>query len=209
MEAKMSSDDAGSVSIWLQELRAGNADSARKLWGRYFEILVRVARSKLRARARRAADEEDVALSAFDSVFDGLSRGRFPDLSDREDLWRLLVTITARKATSQLRRESRKKRGGGAVLDEGALAAGAGGGVEELDQLIDLGPSPEFAALVAEEFRSRLDRLPDDSLRQIALLKLEGYTNDEIATQLGCGLRTVARKLEIIRKAWLADEVPP
>ena len=204
----MSLDDAGSVTIWLAELRSGDEASARKLWQRYFERLVNLARVKLRCRPRGASDEEDVALSAFDSVFDGLTRGRYPDLADREDLWRLLVTITARKAANQLKRESRQKRGGGGVLDEAALAARSMGGAESLDQLPGIEPSPEFAALMAEECQQRLDSLPDDSLRRVALLKMEGYAHEEIAAQLGCGLRTVARKLEIIRKAWLA-EVPP
>ena len=63
-------------------------------------------------------------------------------------------------------------------------------------------PSPEFAAMVAEEFRLRLEGLKDDSLRQVALSRMEGYTNDEIADQLGCARRTIARRLDLIRKTW-------
>ena len=44
--------------------------------------------------------------------------------------------------------------------------------------------------------------LSDPGLRQIALWKLEGYTNSEIAQQLECTLRTVERKLERIRAYW-------
>jgi DNA-directed RNA polymerase specialized sigma24 family protein len=201
----MSFDEVGSVTLWLGELRSGNEESARKVWGRYFETLVRLARSKLRSRARGAADEEDVALSAFDSFFAGFTRGRFPELTDRDDLWRLLVTITARKATNEIRRESREKRGGGRVLDETDLAARSVAGADGLDQIAGLEPSPEFAAIVAEECGRRLDGLPDESLRRVALLKMEGFTNEEIAVQLGHGLRTVTRKLEVIRKAWLAE----
>ena len=46
---------------------------------------------------RRAADEEDVALSAFDSFCRGAEQGRFPQLDGRDDLWHLLVVITVRK----------------------------------------------------------------------------------------------------------------
>jgi hypothetical protein len=93
----MEAEDRGSVTRWIDALRAGVDEAAGQLWRRYFESLVRLARSKLRAQAKAAADEEDVALSAFDSFYAGMARGRYPDLADRDDLWRLLVTIAARK----------------------------------------------------------------------------------------------------------------
>ena len=53
---------------WLDDLKAGEGEAARRLWERYFDRLVHLARSELRARRREAAeDEEDAALSAFDS----------------------------------------------------------------------------------------------------------------------------------------------
>ena len=63
-------------------------------------------------------------------------------------------------------------------------------------------PSPEMAALVAEECEELLNRLEDETLKRVALLKLEGYGKEEIAEALGCGIRTVERKLERIRKKW-------
>jgi DNA-directed RNA polymerase specialized sigma24 family protein len=202
----MEAEEQGSVTIWIDALRAGDHEAARRLWQRYFESLVRLARSRLQSTARRAADEEDVALSAFDSFYAGTAQGRFPDLADRHDLWRLLVTIAARKASDQNRWESQQKRGGGRVLREADLMAGPEPETGGLSQVVGAEPSPEFAAMVAEECARRLEGLPDDSLRQVALLKMEGYRNEEIAARLGCGLRTVARRLEVIRKAWL-DEV--
>ncbi len=204
----MEAEDRGSVTIWIDALRAGDQEAARELWRRYFESLVRLARSRLQSKARRAADEEDVALSAFDSFYGGLAHGRFPDLADRDDLWRLLVTIAARKASDQNRWESRQKRGGGKVLHESDLMAGPELDMDGLAQIVGAEPSPEFAALVADECARRLQGLPDESLRQVALLKMQGYLNEEIATRLGCGLRTVVRKLEVIRKAWLDEAVP-
>jgi DNA-directed RNA polymerase specialized sigma24 family protein len=198
--------DDGSVTLWIGALRAGDEDAARQLWRRYFEALVRLARARLRARA--VADEEDVALSAFDSFYAGMAHGRFPDIADRDDLWRLLVTMTARKAANQARRESRQKRGGGRVVPESDLAAGQGSEAGAIGQLVGPEPTPEFAAQVAEECGRRLDGLPDESLRTVALMKMEGYTNDEIADRLGCDTRTVTRKLNIIRKAWLAEGHP-
>ncbi len=204
----MEAEDQGSVTIWIDAVRAGDQEAARQLWRRYFESLVRLARSKLNSKAKGAADEEDVALSAFDSFYGGIAQGRFPDIADRHDLWRLLVTIAARKASNQNRWESQQKRGGGRVLCESDLIAGLEPEADGLAQVVGAEPSPEFAAMVADECARRLQGLPDESLRQVALLKMEGYRNEEIAEHLGCGLRTVARKLEVIRKAWLDEAIP-
>ncbi len=92
-----------SVSGWLDGLRAGDEADIQRLWDRYFQQLVRLAGKKLPGHARREFDEEDVALSAFHSFCERVGRGQFPQLADREDLCRLLVTITARKAVSSVR----------------------------------------------------------------------------------------------------------
>src|SRR5437762_11266024 len=106
-----------------------------------------MARQKLQGAARRAADEEDVALSVFVSLCDGAARERFPLLQDRDDLWGLLVVLTARKAVNLLKHERRQKRGGGAVLDEAALAHDDADGEEaELARVVGQEPTPEFAA---------------------------------------------------------------
>jgi DNA-directed RNA polymerase specialized sigma24 family protein len=199
----MTMDEHGSVTLWLDALRKGDLDVAQPLWERYFARLVRLARAHLRALPRAAADEEDVALSAFDSFCAGAVRGRFPRLADREELWRLLVVITARKAAAQARCQRRRKRGGGRVLLEAdLLGAEPDGGGAGLEQFVGTEPTPEFAALVAEEYRHLLDALGDNDLRRIALWKLEGYTNEEIRQNLGCSLRTVTLKLALIRTLW-------
>jgi DNA-directed RNA polymerase specialized sigma24 family protein len=204
----MESEDRGSVTIWIDAVRAGDQEAARQLWRRYFESLVRLARSRLQAKARAAADEEDVALSTLASFYDGMAQGRFPDLADRHDLWGLLVTIAARKAAGQNRWEARQKRGGGRVRHESALAAGPEPEIDDLAQVVGAEPSPEFAALVAEECARRLRDLPDESLRQVALLKMEGYRNEEIAARLGHSLRTITRKLQVIRSLWRDEALP-
>jgi RNA polymerase sigma factor (sigma-70 family) len=200
---------AGSVTLWLGRLQAGDSLAAQELWERYFRRLVGLARHKLQGTPRGAADEEDVALSAFDSFCRGADEGRFPQLHDRDDLWQLLVAITAHKALDFVRRQGRQKRGGGAVLDEAALANAVRDGAEEtgLEQVLGREPSPEFALQVAEECQRLLDSLGDDTLRAVALRKMEGYSNDEIAAQLGCAPRTVARKLRRIRTLW-SQEAP-
>jgi DNA-directed RNA polymerase specialized sigma24 family protein len=194
----------GSVTHWIARLKAGEQAAARPLWQRYFERLVRLARKKLHGAPRRAGDEEDVALSAFKSFCRGAERGRFPRLADRHDLWRLLVVITARKAVDLHKREKALKRGGGAVGGESALLGPPDAGPAEagLAQVVGNEPTPAFAAEVAEECRRLFDQLEDPGLRVLALLKMEGYTNEEVARHLDCALSTVERRLRLIRGAW-------
>src|SRR5262249_55948531 len=113
-EGNEAMEPQGSVSRWLQQLQQGKTAAAQPLWERYFPRLVELARKKLRDAPRRGT-EEAVALSAFDSFCRNAADGRFPQLADRDDLWRLLVVITARKAAHLARDERRQKRGGGAV----------------------------------------------------------------------------------------------
>lgn len=193
----------GSVTRWLAQIKAGDEAAAQHLWNRYFAQLVSLCRKKLADRPRRAADEEDAALSAFESFFRGAQQGRFPKLDDRDDLWQLLVMIAARKAIDLVEHEHRQKRGGGKVLGESALnAARADRGQGGLDQVVGDEPTPELAAMVAEEYERLLNLLDDETARQVAQLKLQGYTHEEIAQRLDCSPRTVDRKLWLIRTKW-------
>ncbi len=192
----------GSVTHWIGQLKAGEAAAAQKLWEGYFQKMVELARQKLQGLPRRAADEEDVALSAFHSLCRGASSGRFPQLSDRNSLWPLLVALTAHKAVDLLRHERRLKRGGPSA-DTAEPAAAV-----EVEQLLGREPTPEFAVQVAEQCQRLLDRLGDEVLQSVALWKMEGYTTEEIAARLGCVPRTVERKLRMIRRLWGEESLP-
>jgi DNA-directed RNA polymerase specialized sigma24 family protein len=194
-----------SVTHWIGLLQGGDAMAAQPLWERYFQRLVGLARKKLQGASRRAADEEDVALSAFDSFCRNARNGRFPRLADRDDLWRLLVVITARKASHLVRDESRQKRGGGRRAGDGAGSGTESGGLE---QVLGREPSPQFAAQVVEEYHRLLAGLGDPQLEAVAVAKMEGYTNDEIAVRLECAPRTVERKLQLIRTLWERETGP-
>jgi DNA-directed RNA polymerase specialized sigma24 family protein len=203
---------AGPITEWVRQLQAGEHEAAQRLWERYFRRLVGLARQKMQGTPRRAADEEDVALSAFDSFCRGAEQGRFPQLLDRDDLWQLLVTITARKAfdlTQHARRARRDWRRERPALEAAGNDAGdaAGDAAPALAEFIGREPDPGFAAQVAEECQRLLDKLGDAELRSIALWKLEGYTNEEIAGRLRCAAVTIERRLRLIRKFW-ENEMP-
>src|SRR5262249_54078000 len=158
---------------------------------------------KLRHTRRREADEEDVALSAFDSLCQGFRGGRFPALADRDGLWGLLVFITAQKAADLVAYTRRKKRGGGKVRGHSVFDGPAGSQEGGFDRIMTSSPGPATLNVWAEEYNQLLDRLGDGTLRQVAELKVQGYKVEEIAERLGLARRTVHRKIHLIRKVLL------
>jgi RNA polymerase sigma factor (sigma-70 family) len=184
---------SASITTWIGKLKAGEPEAAQRLWEHYYSRLVSLARNKLAGLSKRASDEEDVVLSAFHSFCQAVDAGRFPVLKNRDDLWQLLVMHTARKAIAQRRYQSRRKRS--ALLTEDIA----------LEQLVGDEPDPEFAASVADELQHLLHILDQDLTRTIAVKKLEGYTNREIAEDLGWSLRTIERKLALIRGLWASE----
>jgi RNA polymerase sigma factor (sigma-70 family) len=195
----MSSD--GSVTVWIGELKAGDHAAAQRLWERYFRKLVRLARARFRDAPRRTTDEEDVALTAFDSFCRGAADGRFPRLRDRDNLWPLLVVITARKVIDARNHAKRQKRGGGKVRGESAWLDARDGSDRDggINLVIGNEPTPAFAAEVAERTQHLLDALGSEELRAVAVWKMEGYSKAEIAKKMGCVERTVERRLKLIR----------
>jgi RNA polymerase sigma factor (sigma-70 family) len=202
----MSFEEQGSITRWLVKLKAGDPTAAQLLWARYYEQLIRLAQAKLVAAHRPSAeaDEEDAVLSAFFSVCEGMAAGQYPQIGDRDDLWQLLVLVTARKALAYLRRARRQKRGGGKILRDSDLhSIESGETAYALENIVGPEATPEFMVMMAEEVGILLDALEEESLRKVAQWRMEGYTCDEIASQLDCARRTVARRLELIREIWL------
>jgi DNA-directed RNA polymerase specialized sigma24 family protein len=185
-------ESVGSITCYLELVKAGDEEAARRIWERYFVRLTELVDQRLRGKPWGAFDSEDVALSAFDSFFRAAAGGRFPQLADRDGLWALLLTIAGCKIRDRVQHEHRQRRNVDKVE----------GGSPALEQLRSREPSPELVAMMADECRRLLDDLGEDTLRQIALLKMEGCTDKEVAAKLNCGLRTVERKLERIRCKW-------
>ncbi|REJ67314.1 MAG: RNA polymerase subunit sigma-70 [Planctomycetota bacterium] len=197
----MTNDD---VSLFITKLGDGDEVAAQAIFDRYYERIVKLARRNLRAGRGREADEEDVAVGAMHSFFRGAREGRFPQLEDREDLWKILATITIRKASAQLRREHAARRDQRNVRGESIFIRKDqdDGRPVGFDGNMGNDPTPEFAALMAEKCDEMLNQLDDDSLRAVALYKLQGYTHKEIAEKLGKVEETVNRKVKRIRERW-------
>jgi DNA-directed RNA polymerase specialized sigma24 family protein len=193
----MSSD--GSVTRMFEGVKDGDPAAVEQLWQRYFHRLSGLAHTRLPGAVRRVVDGEDVAASVIASVCHDAEAGRFPDVRDRDSLWRLLVVITARKAAHKVRDETCAKRGGGAVV-----SLPAAGSEEDalLCEALSREPPPELAA----QMRELLDALPTDELRTVARLRMEGHSVEDIAAQIDVVDRTVKRHLAEIRSYWRENE---
>lgn len=189
----------GSVSIFFSQLRAGDPAAAGPLWQRYFPRLQALARRSLATRPQRATDADDAVQSAFISFWQRAVSGAFGDQLDRDDLWNLLGVITVRKAARHARAERADKRGGGRVVAEVALMQ-ADGLPLRLDDLPGAMSAADFDLGCSE----LLDAL-DEECRAIAVLRLLGYQNREIAEQLDYTQRKVERKLNLIRMLWESE----
>jgi DNA-directed RNA polymerase specialized sigma24 family protein len=204
--------DAGSITAWIQALKDGHPRAAEALWRHYFERVVRLARRRLQTVPHQAVeDAEDAALSAFRVLLAGATQGRFLRLRDRVDLWQLLAAITAKKVLSLKQRHSRLKRGGSGQRGAGKAEEVETEGGDDLDPpghaegpgwAMSKEPAPDIEVLLEEEVQRLLGALDDETLRKIAVGRLDGLSNAEIAHELCCAVRTVERKLERIRAIW-------
>lgn len=202
---------AAELTDLLERVRSGDEQATTTLWERYFQQLVRVAAKRLPPNLRRTGDEEDIALSAFHSFIAGIRLDRFPDLRGPDNLWGLLITLTGRKVHAHLRHQTRQKRGGGAVRGESVFIdpkdVGRGVGI---GGVTDNAATPDLQTELAEACETLLDQLPDEQLRQIAVMRMEGFLVDEIAGLLGVSKRAIERRLQLIRKTWTEQaEEPP
>lgn len=183
-----------SVTRWIAGLKSGDDTAAAAIWEKFFFRLRNYARAKLGPTARRAVDDEDLALSALHAFCIGARDGRFHQLADRNDIWQILMMIAARKASNARRRSYLRHE----VTQSDAAVGKELQGVAEL---IDENTAVELfdsLNLHCEELLAQLD----ERLRHVALLKLSGHTNEEIAKIRGRGLSTIERYLQLIRETW-------
>jgi DNA-directed RNA polymerase specialized sigma24 family protein len=199
----MSCDESSadhSVTRLIERLKVADPQAAQTIWRRYFERLLPLARARLRRRPDSAVDEEDVLVSVFDRFFRAVAEDRFARLHDRDDLWQILLMLTERQAANQLRRAAAAKRGGKLPPQPGA-----GGHTPDQVHISDPTPGPEFAAAFNDSLACAINRLTDTKTREVALLRMEGYENQQIAASLEISLSSVERKLRVVREVWAEE----
>ena len=188
----------GSVTNWITAVRAQDDPTAiERLWLRCQPTLLKLGRRWAGTSTGRAVyDEQDLAQHAFFALYQGLVVGKYPDVRKRDDLWRLLAVIASRKGQDESRRLGARKRSDHTVDRISP---------DLLDQLPSDALTPDAIAAATDECRHLLDRLQDPTLEQIAMLKLTGRTNEEIADETRYSVRSVNRMLSLIRQIWTEE----
>ena len=163
----------------------------------FASLASRVAKCVVARRLWR--DEEDIALSAMKSLCVGLRGGRFDALNNVDGLWRLLLVITARKVADQILQYNTRQKRNVNRLESGVDCESADRVVRSL---LCHRPTPAAEAEISDRLQQLLHSLDRDDLRQVAIMKMDGYTNEEIARRLDRGVSTIERKLRAIRSIW-------
>lgn len=184
------------VSHWIVLVKAGDSIAVNRIWQHYFDRLVRSVRGRLYGQNRAVSDEEDIVLSVFESFYDAAENGRFPDLSDRDDLWQLLLRMAGRKVVDKRRHDQRLRRGGAVKL----LSLDQTDDDERIIEAVGNEPSPEMVMMMQESVEKFFSHLGVGQLSDLAGAKLEGYSNAELALRFDCSERTIERRLHLIRE---------
>lgn len=174
------------------------------VWRLYFPRLCKIAKKRMGAMSKLAADEEDLALSSIKSFFGGLDAGRFEAVSTADDLWNLLLTILCRKIIAARRRQSAQKRSPRFPLAETDLAHRHFDRTRSpaIDEVADRNQMPENPEQVRSYCEDLLARLPNDKLRQTAILRMDGYTHEEISRHLGGSVARSKQRVRLIKEIW-------
>lgn len=175
--------------MWINAVRQGDAVAAEHLWQRYFQQLMTQARLRMSNLDRGGYDEEDAAISTFHILCTKLQEGHYATLSDRDELWQLMLTVLIRKVGRRVKYQQAAKRTNGQPKSSP--------GAPSIDEL-----PAATNEVISEECFELIALLKDPNLEKVALLKFEGYTNEEIAHKLNRTRRTIQRMLNLIRNLW-------
>jgi RNA polymerase sigma-70 factor, ECF subfamily len=184
-------DEPGDITL-AGQCEQGNVLAFEKVFERYSDRLIRIAKSRISERLASRIEAEDVVQSVFRSFFGRVQAKRFT-FQEENDLWRLLVSITLNKLRNKVDWHTAAKRDVGLEqrMDGGSSLPSA----YDVD---GVNPSPEAVVMFIDLLEHFMTSLRDTD-RKVLELRLQGMTQEEIANEIGCTERTVRRVLERIR----------
>lgn len=178
----------GSVTVWVKQLPEGDRAAQEAIFRRYQRPLVEYAANRLRQLGVRAIDADDVAQEVFLGLFRRTTDGKMPDLDDRDALWLKLRRICGDRV-----KDARRKR---TMATESALEGRANASVAGMAGV----PNQDFDdcelalehGLLQYYLRQRSTDLPE-----IARLRMQGYSVEQIGELLRIPPRTVDRRIQL------------
>lgn len=174
-----------------QRHRGGEVEATERLFFYFAERLSRLAQRYLSPKLAPRVDGDDVMQSALKSFLVRASAGQFR-IENSQDMWKLLVTITVRKARQQVRAHNAEIRAVGREVPQPLV-----GEVSIVDQLTEE-PSMAEAVACAEE----IDRLVKDDPPEYARvleLRLADYSIREIAEDMSLTKGTIESVLNVFK----------
>lgn len=186
------------ASELYQRWRSGDELAGKQLFAHYARELSKQAQSHISARLARRIDGEDVVQSVFRTFFRRDAIGEFT-INSHVDMFRLLAKITARKTQTQARRHTSQMRDIAAESPDSAP--------DWLLEAMDQDPGPAEAAELADLMQAILRGLPE-AHGQILAMRLAGYSQTDIAAELGLARMTIHRVLSVLKdRAQAVDEL--
>jgi RNA polymerase sigma-70 factor, ECF subfamily len=180
----------------MARLRTGDNDAATKVFNRFANRLIELARRRLAPEVRQKLDPEDVLQSVFRSFFAHQAAGQITGLESWDSLWSWLAVITLRKCGKRTdyffseRRDVHREVPVEPCHDDESDSDNGTSSDE---------PTPSEAAMLTETVEQLMSRF-EGRHREILSLILQGHAVREISLQVGCTERMVYRVLDRVKE---------
>ena len=197
---KSCSPESPSSARLFASLVDGEPNAADDIFHRYLQRLTRLARTRLAPQLNARTAPEDIVMSAYRSFFVGAAAGRFRN-DKAGDLWALLATIAMRKLYRTIAHHSAEKR---AIDREQPIPESQNEG----HWFRSNQPTPDEAVALSDELEWLLASQTPDHRRMLEL-RLQGFSMEEIAAEVGAAERTVRRVLQHVREQLASDSDVP
>jgi RNA polymerase sigma-70 factor (ECF subfamily) len=181
--------------------RQGDQDAARQIVDRYLNRLLTLARRRISQRLASRVDPEDIVQSVFRTFFVRVKDGQFA-FDDQDDLCKLLMRITLHKTLRQVAFHKAGKRDPNLETPHGEHHH------DQMMALFDQEPTQEATVAFLDQLEHFLAQLRPQE-REILEMRLQGHSNEDIASKLGIYDRKIRRVIEHVRDIATKEGLTP
>lgn len=162
--------------------------------------LLEIIKYQLRGINPGHFDEQDIAQTVMRTLLRMIREGSNNVPEEGKEMLRFLTGIARHKLSDRQRKHFSKKNNEGKLIQGSALASGAEARTIGLDEIgiTDISQS-ETARQIVDDLEELLTKLDRNDLKLLVQWALEGLTQKEMAERLGCALRTIEKKWQLIK----------
>jgi RNA polymerase sigma-70 factor (ECF subfamily) len=180
----------------VKHFQEGSESAARDLFDKYCERLMKLARRRIGHKMASRFDPEDVVQSAFRTFFTRVRNDEFV-FANEDDTFKLLVRITVRKTLRRIEHHSADKR------NPAAEAGKPTDGSEQFAYIAAQEPTAEMEIALIDELEKFMTQFKPME-REVLELKVQGYSNVEIAEKLNTYDRKIRRVIDRVEEVLMA-----